>query len=184
MNEQIMQIAARVKELRKILMITPEVAAQTCGLTPDEYLKLESGKVDISVGILHRLAKAFDVEVTTFMNGEEPRMHSYTLTRKGQGVVMERRQAYHYQALAGNYIRRKADPFIVRVEPKQEDMEVDFNSHPGEEFNLVLKGRLRFYLNKNAMVLNEGDSIYFDSIVPHAMQADGEETCEFLAIIL
>lgn len=183
MEEQIKQIAARVKELREILQVTPETAAQTCGLTIDEYAKIESGQVDISVGVLHSLAKAFGVEATTFLSGEEPRMHSYTLTRKGQGIAMERREAYKYQALAANFINRKADPFIVSVEPKPENVKVDFNTHPGQEFNLVLKGCMHFFLNNKKMVLNEGDSIYFDSNLPHGMKAAKGETCEFLAII-
>ncbi|HKK67938.1 MAG TPA: cupin domain-containing protein, partial [Bacteroidales bacterium] len=119
----------------------------------------------------------------TFLSGEEPRMRSYTVTREGQGITMERRAAYKYQALAANFINRKADPFIVRVEPKPEQVKVDFNTHTGQEFNLVLKGCMQFFLNDKEMVLNEGDSIYFDSSLPHGMKSAKGEPCEFLAII-
>ncbi|MFO8002538.1 MAG: XRE family transcriptional regulator [Marinilabilia sp.] len=184
MEEQLKQIAARVREMREILDMSPEAAAKACGITSEKYSQLESGQIDIPVSVLHKLAKAFDIEVTTLLSGEEPRMHAYTLTRKGQGIAMERRQAYKYQALATNFINRKADPFIVTVEPKPDEEEVDFNTHPGHEFNLVMKGTLHLFLNNKKMVLNEGDSIYFDSSLPHGMKAANGQKCEFLAVIL
>ena len=183
MDEQIIEIARRVKELREILGITPQQAAEGCGLTVSDYQQLESGKTDISVGILHTLAKSFGVEVSTFLSGEEPRMRIYTLTRKGQGVAMERRKAYSYKTLAANFINRKAEPFLVKVDPKPDNLPVDFNSHPGQEFNLILKGSMKFFINDKEMILHEGDSIYFDSGFPHGMKTADNNSCEFLAII-
>jgi len=183
MDEQISEIAKRVKTLREILEISIKQAALNCGLSTDEYQNLESGQTDISVGTLHLLAKSFGVEVSTFLYGEEPRMHSYTLTRKGQGQSIERRKAYSYKALATNFINRNAEPFLVKVEPKPDNMPIDFNSHKGQEFNLILKGSMKFFLQDKEMILHEGDSIYFDSSLPHGMRAANKETCEFLAII-
>lgn len=184
MEEQIKQVAARIKELREILNISPEEAADHCGLTVEDYGEIESGKVDIPVGILHLLAKKFNVDVTSFLSGAEPRMHYYTVTRKGKGVSVQRRKAYNYEALATNFINRKADPFIVTVDPKPGKSELEFNRHSGQEFNLILKGSLLICLNNKEMLLNEGDSIYFDANLPHAMKAANNESCQFLAIIL
>ncbi|PRZ00296.1 helix-turn-helix domain-containing protein [Marinilabilia salmonicolor] len=184
MEEQIKQVATRIKDLREILNISKEEAADCCGITTAEYSEIESGKVDIPVGIMHLLAKKFRVDVTSFLSGSEPRMHYYTLTRKGQGVSVERRKAYNYRALAANFINRKADPFIVTVDPKSDDTATEFNSHPGQEFNLILKGSLKLNLNNKEMLLNEGDTIYFDASLPHGMKAANNEPCEFLAIIL
>lgn len=160
MEEQIKQVAARIKDLREILNISPEAAADYCGLTVADYCEIESGKVDIPVGIMHLLARKFNVDVTTFLSGAEPRMHYYTLTRKGKGVSVQRRKAYSYEALATNFINRKADPFIVTVDPKPDKAGMEFNSHPGQEFNLILKGSLLICLNNKEMLLNEGDSIF------------------------
>src|SRR5690554_3197558 len=183
MEEHIIEVAHRVKALREILEITPQQAAENCGLSIDDYQQLESGQADISVGTLHALAKSFGVEVSTFLSGEEPRMHTYTVTRKGQGVAMKRRKAYSYKALAANFINRKAEPFLVKVEPKPDNLPVDFNSHPGQEFNLVLKGSMKFFHKNKEMLLHEGDSIYFDSGFPHGMKTADNNSCEFLAII-
>ena len=83
MNEQIKQIAERLAGLRDALEITPEEMAKVCNLTPEQYMKLESGTVDISVSVLHQISQAYGVELTTLMFGDEPKMSSYFITRKG-----------------------------------------------------------------------------------------------------
>ena len=183
MDEQIKHIADRLKGLRDVLDIKPEEAASTCSLTIDQYLNYESGEVDIPVSLLHRMAHQYNFDITTLLTGEEPHMHSYTLTRKDKGIGVERRKNYNYQALAGNFLNRKAEPFVVTVDPK-EDSEINFNSHPGQEFNYIIEGKIKFCLGKKEMTLDTGDSIYFDSGLPHGMAALDHQPAKFLAIIL
>lgn len=184
MNEQIKQIAERLVGLRDVLKITPEEMAHVCHLTPEEYLRLETGTVDISVSTLHRISQAYGIELTTLMFGDEPKMNSYFVTRKGKGTAVERIKAYKYQSLAAGFAERKANPFMVTVHPKPDGEEIYLNSHPGQEFNLVVSGRLLLHLHGKEIILEEGDSIYFNSKLPHGMKAlDWEKVC-FLAIII
>ena len=74
MNEQIQQIAARLAGLRDALEITPEEIAQVCQLTPAQYLELESGTVDIPVGVLHRVSQTYGIDLTTLMFGDDPKI--------------------------------------------------------------------------------------------------------------
>jgi quercetin dioxygenase-like cupin family protein len=97
---------------------------------------------------------------------------------------VERRKQYKYQNLAYNFIHKKAEPFLVTVAPESENTPFHFNSHPGQEFNYVLKGRLKVIIDDNELILEAGDSLFFDSNYPHAMKALDNQTAEFLAIIL
>lgn len=184
MNEQIKQIAARLVGLRDALEIKPEEIAKVCRISVEEYLSLESGTVDISVSVLHQISQAYGIELTTLMFGDEPKMCSYFVTRKGKGVAVERVKAYKYQSLAAGFVGRKADPFIVTVHPTPEETPIYLNSHPGQEFNLILSGHLRLHINGKELELNEGDSIYFNSALPHGMKALGDEKVRFLAVIM
>ncbi|WP_099463465.1 MULTISPECIES: helix-turn-helix domain-containing protein [Parabacteroides] len=184
MNEQIRQIAERLAGLRDALEITPEELARVCNITTDEYLLLESGTVDISVSVLHQISQAYGVELTTLMFGDEPKMSAYFVTRKGKGIAVERTKAYKYQSLAAGFAGRKADPFLVTVHPKPDEEPVYLNSHPGQEYNLVLSGRMLLQINNKELILEEGDSIYFNSELPHGMKALDGEKVSFLAIIL
>ena len=184
MNEEIKQIAERLKGLRDVLELSVDDVAGVCGIAPEKYLELESGTVDISVSLLHRISQAYSVELTTLMFGDEPKMSSYFVTRKGKGISVERTKAYKYQSLAAGFSKRKADPFMVTVHPKPDNEPVYQNSHEGQEYNYVISGRMQIQINSKDIILEEGDSIFFNSELPHGMKAlDGKEV-KFLAIIL
>jgi transcriptional regulator with XRE-family HTH domain len=184
MNEQIKQIAERLTGLRDVLEISVEEMAGVCNLSVDEYLRLESGTADISVSVLHRIAQAYGIELTVLMFGDEPKMNAYFVTRKGRGVAVERTKAYKYQSLAAGFTKRKADPFLVTVHPKPEEEPMYLNTHTGQEYNYVISGRLLFQINGKDLILEEGDSVYFNSELPHGMKALDGQTVTFLAVIL
>ena len=118
MDEQIRQIADRLKGLRDALELKAEEVAKDCGLTVEEYNSMEAGECDMSISILQRIAHRYGVTLDELMFGEEPKMNSYFLTRKGAGVSVERVKAYKYELLASGFKGRIADPFIVTIEPK------------------------------------------------------------------
>lgn len=184
MNEQIKQIAQRLAGLRDVLELTPAEVAQTCGISEETYRTIESGEVDIPVSLLHRISQHYGIDLSALMFGDEPRMNTYFLTRKGRGAAVSRSKAYRYQSLAAGFIGRKADPFIVTVAPKEKQDKKQSNVHPGQEFNMVLEGKMMLQINGKELILEEGDSIYFDSTLPHAMKALDGKPVKFLAIII
>ncbi len=184
MQEKIKQVASRIRELREIFGVSAANLAQELNLPALEYAQYESGAVDIPVGVLYQIAHRFGAELTSLLTGEEPRLHTYALTRRGQGVSVDRRREYKYQSLAYNFIHKKAEPFLVTVEPGPDDAADHLNSHPGQEFNYVLEGDLGVMLDKHEVILHAGDSLFFDSGVPHGMKALEGRPARFLAIIL
>ncbi|MBR6371360.1 MAG: helix-turn-helix transcriptional regulator [Bacteroidaceae bacterium] len=183
MNEQIKQMAMRLHGLREDLEMTIEEVAVRCGITPEELERYESGDSDIPMNFLCNAANVLGVEPLELFSGDAPNMSSYWLVRKGKGPVIERQKAYKYQALAMGFKHAKASPFIVTVDPKMEK-DMHLNTHEGQEFNLVLKGTLLLSIAGKELILNPGDSIYFDSAQPHGMKALNGEPARFLAIII
>ena len=183
MDEQIKQIGERLRGLRDVLDISVEEIAALCGITVDRYEKMENGETELSVANLQKIAKKYGISLDVLMFGEEPKMSSYFLTRKGQGKSVERRKAYQYESLASGFRGRKADPCIVTVEPKDANAPKEMNSHSGQEFNMVLEGTMELTIGTKSLVLNEGDSIYFDATHPHGMRTLNDKPVRFLAII-
>ncbi|APH39521.1 helix-turn-helix domain-containing protein [Methanohalophilus halophilus] len=182
MQEKIKEIPSRVKELRGLSGISAEEIASSLDIALEEYKKYESGELDIPASILFEIAQLLEVDMTVLLTGEDPRMHIFTITRKDEGVSVERRKQYQYEGLAPNFIHKKAEPFVVTVEP-QSNQDSTPNSHPGQEFDYVLEGSLKVIIHNNEIIINEGDSIYFDSNYNHSMQAVGDKAAKFLAII-
>ena len=184
MTEQIKQIAERIKEIREISGISAETLASRLGLAKDVYINYESGETDIPVGIIFKIAELFNVELSVLLGGDNPKLRIYGVVRNGKGLKLERRRQYKYESLAFNFIHKKAEPFMVTIDPGPEGSVLDFNSHPGQEFNYVLKGTMMTIIDGHEITLNEGDSIYFDSGYKHAMKALNNEQVRFLAIVL
>lgn len=183
MNEEIKAVADRLIGLREIMDVSIEEAAKVCRVSIEQYKTYESGEVDIPVGILQSMSREYNIDLGTLISGQEPRMHSYCLTKKDKGMSVDRRNDYEYQALATGFQNRKADPFIVNITP-EETKEIHFNSHPGHEFEMMLEGSMKVVIDGKEMILEEGDSIYFDATKKHGMQALNGKKAKFLAIII
>ena len=176
MCDPIKSIATRLRGLREVLELSEQEVADSCRLSVDEYRDMESGDADISVNVLQTIARRYGISLDVLMFGEEPKMNSYFITRAGTGVSVERRTAYKYEALASGFRDRRADPFIVTVEPSAADAPM--------HLNYVLEGRLLISVSGKELVLGVGDSLYFDSGLPHGMKALDGKPVRFLAIIM
>lgn len=183
MNENIREIAQRLVGLRDVLDLETTEVAQVCGITCEQYELYESGTVDIPVGMLYSISKNYGIEMSALMFGQEPHMESYFLTRKGTGAAVKRSKAYKYQSLAAGFANRTASPFMVKVRPNDSD-QVSQNAHEGQEFSMLLEGRMLFKIDDKELILEEGDSIYFDSSRPHGFKALDGKTIKFLTIII
>ncbi len=180
-EEQLKQIGERLRGLRDVLDIPIEEMAETVGISVDKYEKVERGEVDITISNLMKIANKYGISAEELMFAEVPHMNSYFVVRKGQGMSVERTKAYKYQSLVSGFKNHKADVFIVTVEPKPGARTIYKNTHAGQEFNMVLEGKMELYISGKTIVLNEGDSIYFDSSKPHGMLAVGDKAVKFLA---
>ncbi len=184
MKTDIKQIGERIKGLRDALDFSPDEMAKKLEVDVKDYLKYEEGELDISVSFLQRIEREFGVDISTLMFGTEPHMNSYFITRKDKGVSVERVSEYEYQSLTSGFTNNVSEIFIVTVEPKP--IETDFykNIHAGQEFNMILEGSMMININGKKLVLGKGDSIYFDSSLPHGMKALNNNPVKFLAVIL
>lgn len=184
MIDHIKQVAVRIRDLREISGTSAETLATQLNIPLETYLGFESGNTDIPVSILFQIAHKFNVELTALLTGEEPHLHNYCLVRKGKGVKIERRAEYDYESLGFNFIHKKAEPFLVTVQPEAEDAPYAVNSHPGQEFDYVLKGAMKVIIDGHEMELQEGDSLFFDAHYNHGMKAANNEPAQFLAIVI
>lgn len=183
MNENIRVIAARIADLRDILGLSAEETARKSGIDLQEYLAYEKGEKDFSFSHLFNIASTLGVDISDLLTGESPKLKGYILTRSGKGLAFERRKAYKYQHLAYNFRDKKAEPFIVTVEDDGSTTGKTAHSHEGQELDYVLEGHMKIVLSGNELYLGPGDSVYYDSSLPHAMYAI-EGDARFIAVVI
>ncbi len=186
MKETLEEIGARLRELRELSKVTVGEMADYLKMPADRYSCYEEGKLDIPASVLIEVARRLDVDLGVILTGQEPKMNIFTITRNGEGIEVERRKQYRYQSLAGKFMHKKAEPFIVTVEPRKDmpPAKQSIYSHTGQEFDYVLEGTLKIHIRDQEVVLNEGDSIFFDSSYGHEMEALNDRSVKLLAVVM
>ncbi len=183
MNENIQAIATRIRDLREITGYTQQEVAGRSGIELEDYVGYEAGERDFSFSHLFNIATTLGVDISDLLTGESPRLKGYILTRAGKGLTFDRRKAYHYEHLAYNFRDKKAEPFIVTVQHDPTNAPKTAHAHEGQEFDYVLTGHMKIVLSTNEVYLGPGDSIYYDSSIPHAMYAIDAD-CRFIAVVI
>ena len=174
------QIPPRIKELREILELSARDMVAGTNIPLDTYNKYENGDLDIPISALYIIAGKLKTDVTVLITGEDPKMDSAAVCRKGKGVRIERYPGYEFSSLAYNFKGRTIEPLLVFLDPKKEQAAPV--SHNGQEFNYVTEGCVKITIGKSEYILNEGDSVYFDARLPHGQSAvDGP--ARFITVI-
>ena len=186
MSNQIMQVAERIKGLRLILDISVEEMAKVTDVSVEKYLSLESGVEDFSFTFLFKCSQRFSVDIGEIVTGDMPKLSFYTVVRKGEGMPIKRREGFEYQHMAILLKDRKAEPFIVTAlyKEEQQNAPIELSTHLGQEFNMVLSGRLKVQLGSHEEYLDEGDAVYYNSAHGHGMIAVDGKDCVFLSVVI
>lgn len=166
-------IGEKIKSLRTNQEISIQELAERAGLTVEQVSRIEEN-IDIpSLAPLIKIARALGVRLGTFLDDQTSEAGP-VICRKGEADdtigfsnnATHARQHMHYHSLSKSKVDRHMEPFIIDIDANDEK---DFflSAHEGEEFIMVLKGELEISYGKSNYRLKEGDTIYYDSIVPH-----------------
>ncbi|WP_320171396.1 XRE family transcriptional regulator [Maridesulfovibrio sp.] len=179
------KVGQRIKTFREKQGLSIEDFSERTGLGLEFLGAVEEKDMYPSLGPLLKIARALGVRLGTFLDDhvskdpiiikldereEEFSMHS----------DMEHTASMKYFSLGKGKSDRHMEPFFIEIEP--EDTEPKLTSHEGEEFIIVVSGKLKVVYGKEESVLQAGDSVYFNSVVPHYVAAHGEK-CDIYAVL-
>jgi len=183
--EQTAMIAERLKWARNLSDISVAEMAKATDVTPEVYIKLESGECDFSFTFLYKCAKRLGIDISELVSGSNPTLSFYNLTRKGEGMPIKRHSEFEYRHIAPYLKNRMSEPFVVtaKYDPFLECTPIALTTHSGQELDYVISGVLKVQLDDHIEFLREGDSIYYDSSHRHGMIAAGGSDCVFLAVV-
>ena len=167
-----MHTGNNIKEIRKYKGYSKEKLAEIIGRDKEYIISLEEKDEEASVSELLKISAALETDISALIYGKEFNEGGITVTRPETRRVVERRKRHKYESLAPDYSGRHIEPFLVEVF-EQDDKNLEFSSHDGEEFHYVIKGSLKIIVDNQEFILNQGDSLYFDSSLDHALNAIG-----------
>lgn len=173
------RIGAKLTTLRESLGLGLEELAERCGCEASSIADLESGAVAPSLAPLIKVTRALGVRLGTLLDDDT--QVGPVVTRSGDANAVRRAKSLEtssdagvldFFSLAKGKASRHMEPFLIDVSPAG-DEEHSLSSHEGEEFIHVVAGSIEVAYGKDLHVLEAGDSIYYDSIVPHQVRAHG-----------
>ena len=183
---QLMDIAARIRDMREILGYSTQKMAEMTEVSEDLYRQYETGTVDLPFTFIHKCANVLGVEITVLLEGRSARLSGYTVTRRGKGLTTASEDGITIQDMAPMFRKKLATPYWVTYQYSADlqDKPIHTTTHAGQEFDLVIKGAMRVKVGDHEEILREGDSIFYKSSTPHGMIAIDGQDCVFLAMIM
>ena len=180
------EVSQRIREMREVMGITQSQMAQKTEVSEAEYTAFEEGKADLPFSFLHKCALTFGIDMKELLEGSTANLVSYTVTRKGAATQTAKEEGIDIRNLAPSFRSKLAEPYFVTYEysAKQQSEPIHLSKHSGQEFDLILKGKLKVQVGDHVEVLEEGDSIYYNSSTPHGMIAVDGSPCQFLAVVI
>ena len=180
------EVGAKIRNLRELRGISLDELAQRCQMQPQQINKIEAGEIATSLTPLLKIARGLGVRLGTFLDDAEASGPVLSRTQDsaksvrfaGAGDV----KGLDFYPLAANKSDRNMEPFIIDVHPPIPGV-FELSSHEGEEFIYVLDGAIEIAWGKETYLLNQGESIYYDSITPHHVHAANGKDARILAVV-
>jgi len=181
------RVGEKIKALRESKGLSLKDLGDRTGFSTALLSQMENHLISPSLGTMIKLAAAFGVKVGDLLG--ETQAEPFTIVRKDERKSVSRfaskdgvRYGYGYESLGSEKKDRHMEPFIVTLEPATVKTSKT-SVHQGEEFIFVLEGEMEVILGNHTDVLFPGDSIYYDSTIPHRVQCHQDKETRILAVL-
>jgi len=172
--------------LRRRLKLTLAEVSKKTGVSVSTLSKVERNQLSLTYDKLVRLSRGLEVDITVFFEHPDESQAigqgRRSVNRVNDGQVIDT-QNHHYVYLSTDLLRKQFVPILSDIRARSLEEFGQLVGHPGEEFTFVLEGRLAIHTEHYApVVLEAGESIYFDSGMAHGYVALGNGPCRVLSI--
>jgi transcriptional regulator with XRE-family HTH domain len=182
------QIGEKIHKLREIRSLSLTALAEKSRLSETLIAQLESGEMVPSLSPLIKIARSLGVRLGTFLDDQENLGPVVSGPESSTKVVRfsDKDHPGHsdldFYSLAANKGGRHMEPFIIEIYPSSAE-DIHLSAHEGEEFLYIISGEVDVAYGQDTYHLHEGQSIYYDSIVPHHVHCSGDEQARVLAVV-
>lgn len=183
MNEE--SIGKNIRAIRKQKGITLQALADRIGLTKSYLSKIERSKKAPPYSTVNKIAMALEVEVAYLLSEklENSRDIRLSFTKKDQGRMVETMGSSYglkYETLGFSKPGKNMQAYIVKAPFSKRSV---VYQHEGEELIYVLEGTYEFIYDGKKYTMGKGDSVYFDSGVPHSARSLGKKKAKILTVM-
>ena len=183
-------VGKKIQGIRESKNLSIEEISERSGLSAEQIQSIENDQYLPSLGPLIKIARALGVRLGTFLDDNDdlgPVVCRAADRERDRSIsfsndATEARQNMIYHSLAKQKAGRHMEPFVIDVQPS-EDKDFKLSAHEGEEFIYVMSGEVEIAYGKETYSLQEGDSIFYDSIVKHHVHGAPGKSAKILAVV-
>ena len=181
-------VTEKIRTLCADKNISVEELAEGTGLTVEQIRQILNSQIIPSLSSLIKIARALGVRLGTFLDDSEffgPVVNRSADKQQAATFSSQLSTANSHMdffSLASRKAARHMEPFLIDLKPSADGEKVS-SSHEGEEFLYVLSGSVLVQYGKERYILNQGDSIYYDSIVDHLVTTANDQPAQILGIV-
>ena len=183
------KIGEKLRQLREAKQMTIELLAEQSRCHPDQIRQIEDGALVPSLTPLMEISRALGVRLGTLLDDDPIEGPAVFKSTESPNVIrfsgkdpMATSSNLDFYSMGSGKRDRHMEPFMIDVKPRSGDTP-PLSAHEGEEFIYVLSGTIQIKYGKTTYELETGESIYYDSVVPHDVHAKGSENARILAVI-
>lgn len=183
-----LHLGQKIRNLRHRRNLTLQGVADLTGLSKSLLSQIENEFTVPPLVTLARISRALGVSLGSFFEETRTKRRiSYVpADQRLKIAAMPHNRPDHtgycYQALTRPITNQHMEPFWVELEPRK-SQQLDYFNHPGEEFLFVQEGQLEFHRGDQTLLLSAGDSLYFDTTIPHAARCAGSVVTKALVVL-
>ena len=184
-------IGAKIRSIRETKQLSVEEVADRSGLGIEQIERIENNVDFPSLAPLIKIARVLGVRLGTFLD-DQTELGPVICRKKDSSETNSigftnnsslARKHMEYHSLSQDKSGRHMEPFLIDVAPSEEGVNFVLSTHEGEEFIFVLEGIIEINYGKNTFILEEGDSIYYDSIVAHHVHAADNHSARIIGVV-
>jgi transcriptional regulator with XRE-family HTH domain len=183
-------VGKKIQGIRESKNLSIEEISERSGLSAEQIQSIENDQYLPSLGPLIKIARALGVRLGTFLDDNDdlgPVVCRAADRERDRSIsfsndAAEARQNMIYHSLAKQKAGRHMEPFVIDVQPSEEK-DFKLSAHEGEEFIYVMSGEVEIAYGKETYSLQEGDSIFYDSIVKHHVHGAPGKSAKILAVV-
>ncbi len=184
MEDYLIGIGKRIKEIRKVGNSTISEIAHKASVTSGLISRIENGRTIPSLPVLLKIISALEVEVVEFFNGmPQTNGSNYILSRKEDNSVIEKEDeavGFVYTYIFGKQFSSLGfETVLLEVKPNSKREEVTTDAY---EFKYMVYGECAYIIGDEEVLLKEGDSIFFDGRIPHVPVNRSQDSAKMLVL--
>lgn len=179
------EIGAKLRALRLKKKIGLVELGRHTGLSPALLSKIETGRLIPTLPTLLRVALVFSVGLDYFFAGSREKPVAAVVRRSERMRLPDRPEpalpGYYFESLDFPATERRFNSYFAEFLASAPD-DVRAHAHPGAELIYIIGGTLALQVGTDLHVLEAGDSMYFDSSVPHAYRRASAGACTAIVV--